>query len=77
MIKELKAVYSESRQEQSEEKTKVKVEYGSYELEETCYSNMRSNERDNFRGKGQVRGSHRGKYKDNEIKRVKGKKSYR
>ena len=30
---------------------------------------MRSNERDNFRGKGQVRGSYRGKYKDNGRKR--------
>ena len=26
---------------------------------------MRSNERDNFKGKGQVTGSYRGKYKDN------------
>ena len=30
---------------------------------------MRSNERDNFRGKGQVRRSYRGKYKDNGRKR--------
>ena len=52
MIKQVKAVFSESKQEQSEEKIKVKVEDESYELEETYYSNMRSNERDNFRGKG-------------------------
>ena len=61
---QVKAVFSESKQEQSEEKIKVKVEDESYELEETFYSNMRSNERDNFRGKGQVRGSYRDKYKD-------------
>ena len=30
---------------------------------------MRSNERDNFRGKGQVRGSYRGKHKDNGRKK--------
>ena len=30
---------------------------------------MISYERDNFRGKGQVRGSYRGKYEDNERKR--------
>ena len=41
----------------------------SYELEETFYSDMRSNEIDNFRGKSQVRGSYRGKYKDNVEKR--------
>ena len=29
--------------------------------------------RDNFRGKGQLRGSCRGKYKDNERKGMKGK----
>ena len=45
---QVKAVFSESKQEQSEEKIKVKVEDESYELEETFYSNMRSNERDNF-----------------------------
>ena len=64
MAKQFKTVFSESKQEQSEEKIKVKVEDESYELEETFYSNMRSNERDNFRGKGQVRGSYRDKYKD-------------
>ena len=64
MVKQVKAVFSESKQEQSEEKIKVKVEDESYELEETFYSNMRNNERDNFRGKGQVRGSYRDKYKD-------------
>ena len=38
-----------SKQEQSEEKVKLKVEgEESYELEETFYSNMRSNERVNF-----------------------------
>ena len=66
---QVKAVFSESKQEQSEEKIKVKVEDEGYELEETFYSNMRSNERDNFRGKGQVRGSYSGKYKDNVRKR--------
>ena len=30
---------------------------------------MTSNDRDNFRGKGQVKCSYRGKYKDNERKR--------
>ena len=65
MVKQTKAVFSESKQEQSEEKIKVKVEDESYDLEETIYSNMRSNERDNFKGKGQVTGSYRGKYKDN------------
>ena len=47
MIKQIKAVYSDSKQEQSEEKIKVKAEDGSYELDET---NVRSNERDHFRG---------------------------
>ena len=47
MVKQIKAVYSDSKQEQSEEKIKVKAEDGSYELDET---NMRSNERDHFRG---------------------------
>ena len=69
MVKQVIAVFSESKQEQWEEKIKVKVEDESYELEETFYSNMRSNEGDNFRGNGQVRGSYRGKYKDNVRKR--------
>ena len=64
MVKQFKTVFSESKQEQSEEKIKVKFEDESYELVETFYSNMRSNKRDNFRGKGQVRGSYRDKYKD-------------
>ena len=46
MVKQVKAVFSESKQEQSEEKIKVKFEDQSYELQETFYSNMRSNERD-------------------------------
>ena len=74
MVKQVKAVFSESKQEQSEEKIKIKVEDESYELEETFYSNMRSNERDNFRGNSQVRGSYRGKYKDNGRKRGKRQK---
>ena len=69
MVKQVKAVYSESKQEQSERKIKVKVEDESYELQETFSSNMRSNESDHFRGKGQVRGSYRGKYKGNGRKR--------
>ena len=69
MVKQVKTGYSESKQEQSEEKIKVKIEDESYEFEETFYSNMRSNERDNFRGKGQTRDSYRGKYKDNGRKR--------
>ena len=69
MVKQVKTVFSESKQEQSEEKIKVKVEDESYELEETFYSNMRSNERDNFSGKGQVRGLYRDRYKDNGRKR--------
>ena len=48
MVKQVKTVFTESKQEQSEEKIKVKAEDESYELEETFYSNMRSNERDNF-----------------------------
>ena len=66
MVKQVKAVFSESKQEQSEEKIKVKVEDESYKLEEIFCSNMRSNERDNFKGKGQVRGSYRDKYKRGE-----------
>ena len=57
MVKQVKVVFRESKQEQPEEKINVKVEDESYELGETFYSNMRSNARDNFRGKGQVRGS--------------------
>ena len=64
MVKQAKAVFSESKQVQLEEKIKVKAEDESYELEKTFYSNMRSYERDNFRGNGQVRGSYRVKYKD-------------
>ena len=45
MGKQDKAVYSESKQEQSEEKIKIKVEDESYELQETFSSIMRSNER--------------------------------
>ena len=75
MVKQVKAVYSESKQEQSEKKTKVKVEHESYELEQRFYENIKSNESDNFRGKVHGRGSYRGKYKDNEKKRVKGKKA--
>ena len=48
MVKQVKTVFTESKQEQSEEKIKVKAEDESYELEETFYSNMRSNESDNF-----------------------------
>ena len=67
-----------SKQEQSEEKVKLKVEgEESYELEETFYSNMRSNERVNFWGSGQVRGSCRGKYKDNGRKSAERKKPQR
>ena len=51
MVTQVKVVFSESKQEQSDEKIKVKVEGESYELEETFYSKMRSNERDHFRGK--------------------------
>ena len=69
MVKQIKAVFSESKQEQSKENIKVKVEDESYELEKTFCSNMRSNERDNLRGKDQVRGSNSGKYKDNGKKR--------
>ena len=69
MAKQVKAVFSDSKQEQSGKKVKVKVEDESYELEETFYSNMRSNERDHFRGKVQVRGSYRRKYKGNGRKR--------
>ena len=57
MVKQVKVVFRESKQEQPEEKINVKVEDESYELGETFYSNMRSNARDNVRGKGQVRGS--------------------
>ena len=35
MVKQVKAVFSESKKEQSEEKIKVKVKDESYELEET------------------------------------------
>ena len=59
MVKQAKTVFSKSKQEQLKENIKVKVEDESYELEETFYSNMRSNERDDFRGNGQVRGSYR------------------
>ena len=45
MVKQVKAVFSESKQEQSEEKIKVKVEDESCELEQTFYSNMRSEAR--------------------------------
>ena len=69
MVQQVKEVFSESKQEQSEEKIKVKVEDEGNEVEETFYSNMRSNERDNFRDKGQVRGSYSGKYKDNVRKK--------
>ena len=65
MVKQVKAVYNESKQVQPENKIKVEVEDESYELEETFNSNMKSNERDKFRGKGQVSGSYRGKYEDN------------
>ena len=37
MVKQVKVVYSESKHEQPEEKTKVKVEHESYELEQTFY----------------------------------------
>ena len=77
MVKQVKAVFTESKQEQSEEKIKVKAEDESYELEETFYSNMRSNERVNFWGSGQVRGSCRGKYKDNGRKSAERKKPQR
>ena len=43
IVKQVKAVYSESNQEQSDEKIKVKVEDESYEFEETFHSNMRNN----------------------------------
>ena len=43
IVKQVKAVYSESNQEQSEEKIKVKAEDESYELEETFHSNVRNN----------------------------------
>ena len=62
MVKEVKAVYSESKQKQSEEKIKVKVEDEGHELEETFYSNMTNNENIIL----EVRGSYRGKYKDTE-----------
>ena len=52
MVKQVKAVYNESKQVQPENKIKVEVEDESYELEETFNSNMKSNERDRFRGKG-------------------------
>ena len=45
MVKQVKAVYSESKQKQSEEKIKVKVEDEGHELEETFYSNMANNEK--------------------------------
>ena len=38
---------------------------------------MKSNESDNFRGKGQVRRSYRGKYKGNEKKKRQRQKSHR
>ena len=37
MVKQVKVVYSESKHEQPEEKTKVKAEHESYELEQTFY----------------------------------------
>ena len=45
MVKQVKAVYSESKQKQSEEKIKVKIEDEGHELEETFYSNMANNEK--------------------------------
>ena len=45
MVKQVKAVYSESKQKQSEEKIKVKVEDEGHELEETFYSNRANNEK--------------------------------
>ena len=45
MVKQVKAVYSESKQKQSEEKIKVKVVDEGHELEETFYSNMANNEK--------------------------------
>ena len=45
MVKQVKAVYSESKQKQSEEKRKVKVVDEGHELEETFYSNMANNEK--------------------------------
>ena len=62
MVKQVKAVYSESKQKQSEEKIKVKAEDEGHELEETFYSNMTNNENIIL----EVRGSYRGKYKDTE-----------
>ena len=38
MVKQVKAVYRESKQEQTEEKIKIKVEDRGYEFEETFYS---------------------------------------
>ena len=73
MIKQVKAVCSESKREQSEEE--IKVEDESCELEETFFSNMKSNERDNCRGKGRVRGLYRDKYKDNDRKKAEKQKS--
>ena len=73
MIKQVKVVCSESKREQSEEE--IKAEDGSCELEETFYSNMKSNERDNCRGKGRVRGLYRDKCKDNDRKKGEKQKS--
>ena len=45
MVKQVKAVYSESKQKQSQGKIKVKVVDEGHELEETFFSNMTNNEK--------------------------------
>ena len=76
MVKQVKAVYRESKQKQTEEKIKIKVEDRGYEFEETFYS-WETMKEIILGVKVRCEGSYRGKCKDNERKRGKRQKPHR
>ena len=66
MVDQAKAVPNDSRRDQEEQAIKVKVEEET-EVNETYYTDYKRKERENWRGRGQIRGSLRSRYRENEL----------
>ena len=73
MVDQVKPVFNDSRRDQEEQAIKVKVEEET-EVNETYYTEYKRKERENWRGRGQMRGSLRSRYRENERSRGEKKK---
>ena len=68
MVDQAKPAPDDSRRDQEEQAIKVKVEEET-EVNETYYTDYKRKERENWRGRVQMRGSLRSRYRENEKSR--------